>query len=70
MSPEEIKAVIRCWTDVYLMEGKTIRDGHAKDQRQSLQDTGLAELPEDVGCVNIFEVSRGDDRFCQMQDFN
>jgi hypothetical protein len=57
MSPEEITAVIRCWRQVYEMEGKTIRDGHAVDERGSLETVGVEGLEDDVGCVNIFEVS-------------
>lgn len=57
MSPEEITAVIRCWRQVYEMEGKTIRDGHAVDERGSLETVGVEGLGDDVGCVNIFEVS-------------
>jgi UDPglucose--hexose-1-phosphate uridylyltransferase len=56
MSLEEITAVVRCWRQVYEMEGKVIRDGHKVDKCGSLEKAEVEGLGDDVGCVNIFEV--------------
>lgn len=58
MSPEEITAVIRCWRQTYITEGQIIRDGHEVDKKGAKETTGVEGLDGDVGCVNIFEVSR------------
>ena len=57
MSPEEITAVIRCWRRVYEMEGGVIRAGHKVDEKGSVETLGVDGLEQDVGSVNIFEVS-------------
>ena len=50
MQTSEIQAVIRCWTEVYVAEGKIIRAGH-KDKTSG----DKVDAHEDEGCVNIFE---------------
>lgn len=48
MGVPEIREVVRTWTEVYVQEGKAIREGH--------REAGGQSGAKDEGCVNIFEV--------------